>query len=200
MWSREYLAFRFLSIWLSGPPQAFIKKLIEFYEGDKWQARSHLNQPKGWGGKSNYNPLPIIQLKKIWTQPGPPPFFNFIFLKGCLSLRFPGYICPFYLVVRSRRKNTLQYLVTAKRKKILSILVVDGSRRWQDYRWWDLCFLKRGRIYIFSTWSFFKSFLVHKKTVLKCFLLRREKNGKIQNSFFSPPPKKRLVDLYIATI
>ena len=90
MWSREYLAFRFLSIWLSGPPPAFIRKLIEFYGGDKWQASSHLNLPKGWGGKSNYNPLPIIQLKKFWTQPGPPPLFNFIFLKGCLSLGYLG--------------------------------------------------------------------------------------------------------------
>jgi hypothetical protein len=91
MWPRGYRLFSTISsTWLTGPPPAFIVKIGWVCEGDKWQARSHLNLPKGWGGKINYNPLPIIQLKIFLTQPGPPSLFNFIFLKGCLSLGYLG--------------------------------------------------------------------------------------------------------------
>ena len=46
---------------------------------------------------------PLSNWKFFERSPAPPLLQ--IFLKGWLSLRFPGYIYPFYLVVRSRRKK-----------------------------------------------------------------------------------------------
>ena len=114
MWSQIYRLFRFNLLGSHGPLQRYIVKNGWVYEGGKWQARSHLNPPKGWGGKSNYNPLPIIQLKKFLTTPGPPPSSTSFSYRDGLSIGFMGMRSVLFCV-RSGRKKIPWYLKTAKK-------------------------------------------------------------------------------------
>ena len=52
-------------------------------------------KPAKRGGEAKLfnNPLPIIQLKKFLTTPGPPPPFNYIFLQGLPELELHEYAC-----------------------------------------------------------------------------------------------------------
>ena len=80
MWSWIYWLFRLILLGSHGPLQRCIEKNGWVYEGGEWQVRSHLKPAKRGGvAKLFNNPLPIIQLKKILTTPGPPP----------LQLHFP---------------------------------------------------------------------------------------------------------------
>ena len=92
MWSWIYRLFRFSLLGSHGPLQRYIVKSGWVYEGGEWQVRSHLKPAKRGGvAKLFNNPLPIIQLKKFLTTPGPPPLFNFIFLQGWPEYRLHGY-------------------------------------------------------------------------------------------------------------
>ena len=84
-------AFRsfFSLLGFTWPPPAIYRKNNWVCERDKWQVRSHLKPAKRGGvAKLFNNPLPIIQLRKFLTTPGPPPPSTTFSYRDCLSLGY----------------------------------------------------------------------------------------------------------------